>query len=157
MADITPISFNVRQMILGLYYIWLAPRITPIAVRVIQLNSAITKALSRLSKRWMEKAVRPRSRLLRERMESDSRANAEIIQVISVWYNSSKQCLRIYKGTKPGISTLTEMPGFCLLMLRPNPHRIQFCFLETAVALQFCIRIARCQVFWLLDSELYWK
>ena len=47
------------------------------------------------------------------------------------WYNSGKQCLRIYKGTKPGITTLSEMPGFCLLRLRPNPHRIQFCILET--------------------------
>lgn len=54
-----------------------------------------------------------------------------------------KQCLRIYKGTKPGISPLSEMPGFCLLRLRPNPHRIQFCILKT---LQKCSGCAILQI-----------
>lgn len=71
-------------MIRGLYHILLAPRITPMTVRVMQANSPITKARSRLSKRQIEKAVRPHSRLPRERMESDSNAKAEIIQVMSI-------------------------------------------------------------------------
>ena len=36
-------------MILGLYHILLAPGITSMAVRVMQVNSAITNALFRLS------------------------------------------------------------------------------------------------------------
>ena len=51
MAVTMPIPFRGRQMILGLYHILLAPRITPMAVMVMQLNSAITKALSRVSQR----------------------------------------------------------------------------------------------------------
>ena len=54
-----------------------------------------------------------------------------------------KQCLRIYKGTKPGISDRVEMPGFCLLRLRPNPRRIQFCILKT---LQKCSGYAIFQI-----------
>ena len=46
-----PIPFNGRQIILGLYHILLAPRITPMTVRVMQVNRVITNALSRLSKR----------------------------------------------------------------------------------------------------------
>lgn len=56
---------------------------------------------------------------------------------------TGKQCLRIYKGTKPGISPLSEMPGFCLLRLRPNPHRIQFCIPKT---LQKCSGYAIFQI-----------
>jgi len=96
MAVTIPIPFRGRQIILGLYHILLAPKITPIAVRVIQLNSAITNARSRLSKRYIEKAVRPRRRLPRERMESDSRARAEIIQVISM-ENIRRQLTSLWK------------------------------------------------------------
>lgn len=56
---------------------------------------------------------------------------------------TGKQCLRIYKGTKPGISDRVEMPGFCLLRLRPNPRRIQFCILKT---LQKCSGYAIFQI-----------
>ena len=48
-----------------------------------------------------------------------------------------------YICTKAPISVTTEVGAFCLLRLRPNPHRIQFCILKT---LQKCSGYAILQI-----------
>ncbi len=71
-------------MILGLHRIPVCPNAAPIHTTVRQANSPTTKALSRLSKRYVEKAVRPFRPLPRILLESEAAANVSTVQVTSI-------------------------------------------------------------------------